>query len=95
MKKLLLLLTAGATTMTQAAITEVHLYELGEADSFHSGPKFKDSISNNSFIGHGLDPILITTNNPSPISSTYAHFDLRTLRQYGIFGKQLRRELRS
>ena len=75
MKKLLLLLTAGATTMTQAAITEVHLYELGEADSFHSGPKFKDSISNNNFIGHGLDPILITTNNPSPISSTYAHFD--------------------
>ncbi|NWK54188.1 LamG domain-containing protein [Verrucomicrobiaceae bacterium N1E253] len=73
MKKLFLLLTAGATTMTQAAITETHLYELGETGTLESGIP-QDSVGSSHFTGRGGSPTANTT-NPSPVSGTYTSFD--------------------
>ena len=61
--------------MAQAAIVEQHLYELGEASSFNPGPVFKDSVGTAHFAGKGGRVPSITTSSPSPVSTTYTHFD--------------------
>lgn len=61
--------------MAQATILETHLYELGEPGSFNVNTVALDSVGSTNFIGKGSRVPSTSTVSPSPISTTYTHFD--------------------
>ena len=66
------LTTCGiATTATQAAITVVHEYHLGEAGSMDANGRPQDAVGGSHFTGYVTPSMTTDTASPSPVSSAY------------------------